>query len=107
MLVERAAQAGPDGQLFPKVSDGSLLKYVHTQDGGDFKTKDFRTALANRIASREVAAHSAPIDEKTYRKSIMDVAKIVSEQLGNTAVIALESYIDPSVFADWRMGSGL
>jgi DNA topoisomerase IB len=30
------------------------------------------------------------------------VAKEVSSKLGNTPVVALQAYIDPRVFSDWR-----
>ena len=102
MLHRRAMEAGPSGQLFPGVSEGGLLKYVKSFDGGGFKTKDFRTLLATRTALERVAAVKAPTNEKEYKKAVKAVATAVAEKLGNTPVIALQSYINPVVFAEWR-----
>lgn len=101
-LKARAAKAGRDGQLFPGVSEGSLLEYVHTFDGGGFTTKDFRTLLGTRTAIAEIAKRATPANEKEYKKAAREVAKVVSAKLGNTPVIALQSYINPAVFSDWR-----
>jgi DNA topoisomerase I len=102
MLVSRAKAAGANGALFGRVTDKSLLDHVHGFDGGSFKTKDFRTLLGTKTANKEVARMKAPTDAKTYKKSVMDVAKVVSQRLGNTPVIALQAYISPTVFAPWQ-----
>jgi len=44
----------------------------------------------------------APKDEKTYKKQVLEVAKVISAKLGNTPTVALQSYIAPQVFAQWR-----
>ena len=104
MLRERKKAAGDDGQLFP-ISEKNLLDHVHTLDGGGFKTKDFRTLLGTRTAMIEVAKRPAPKDMASYKKYVMDVAKIVSTKLGNTPTIALQAYINPAVFADWKIAT--
>lgn len=106
-LRQRAKDSGPDRQIFPRVSDGSLLAYTHTLGGGGFKTKDFRTLLGTRTAMSEVANAQAPTDEKSYKKAVKDVATTVSKKLGNTPTIALQSYISPTVFAEWRSKVGI
>jgi len=102
MLSERAARAGADGRLF-NVSDSQLREYTAGLDGGGFRPKDFRTHLGTRTARELVAAREAPRDEKSYRRAVMDVAREVARRLGNTPVVALASYISPTVFADWRI----
>lgn len=106
MLVQRAKRAAPSGQIFPAISAGALLNHVHSLDGGGFKTKDFRTLHGTKTAMREVAKLPTPKTESAYKKSVRDVAKVVAEKLGNTPIIALQSYISPVVFAKWRMASG-
>ena len=101
-ILARARQAGVDGKLFGKVSAGSLLDYVHSFDGGGFKTKDFRTLLATQTANKMVEAGPAPKTESEYKKRVREVADVVSKKLGNTPVVALQSYINPAVFAPWR-----
>ena len=104
MLVKRAKEAGPDGKIFPHTTKDRLLNYSHTLDGGGFKTKDFRTLLGSSLAMDEMAKITAPTDMKSYKKAVKQVAIVVSKALGNTPVVALESYIDPRIFLDWQGG---
>lgn len=99
MLAQKKSE--PDEKLF-NVSNKSLLDYVHTLDGGNFKTKDFRTLLGTRTAMNEMSSMKAPTTEKEYKKAVLSVAKTVSSTLGNTPSVALKSYISPVVFAPWQ-----
>lgn len=101
-LLDRSKKAGSSGRLFPKTSGASLLDYTHTLDGGGFKTKDFRTLLATRSAMNEIKKAEPPKNERDYKKRVMEIAKAVSSRLGNTPTVALQSYINPIVFAPWR-----
>ena len=102
MLKKRADQAGSDGKLFPNVSDKSLLDYTHTLGSGSFKTKDFRTRLGTQSAYDLVSNMPTPKTQKEYEKQVREIGKKVSEKLGNTPIIALQSYINPVVFSQWR-----
>jgi DNA topoisomerase-1 len=102
MLLDRAKSSGADGKLFPATSDKALLDHTHTMDGGGFKTKDFRTHVGTSTAADLVAKETPPKSEAEYKKKVMEIAKRVSDRLGNTPVIALQSYISPVVFAQWR-----
>jgi DNA topoisomerase IB len=101
-LRARADAAGPDGKLFPQVDNRSLSEYVGTLDGGNFKTKDFRTALGTATARTAMTKIATPKTEAAYKKAVREVAKVVSTKLGNTPTVALQSYIDPSTFSEWR-----
>jgi hypothetical protein len=81
----------------------SLLNYVHTLDGGSFKTKDFRTLLGTKTAMAIVEKEEAPKTEKEYKKKVIAVAKQVAQKLGNTATVCLQAYINPSVFSQWQI----
>jgi DNA topoisomerase-1 len=100
MLQRRAKRAGPDGQLFPNVNAGGLLRYVHGI-GGDFKTKDFRTLLGTKTALDEMKKFKLPRSMSAYKKQVREVAKAVASKLGNTPTVALQSYINPVVFSKW------
>lgn len=104
LLLRRAREAGPDGKLFPATNHAALLAHTHSLDGGSFKTKDFRTLLGTTLAMRMVEREPAPRTQSEYRKAVMAVAKRVSAALGNTPTVALQSYINPVVFAPWRAG---
>jgi DNA topoisomerase-1 len=106
MLTARAKEAGPTGKLFGSLNEAKLGEHVKAI-GGKFKTKDFRTLLGTRTAASLVKP-PPPTSEKEYHARAMEVAKQVSAKLGNTPVVALQSYINPAVFASWRisMSSG-
>jgi DNA topoisomerase-1 len=100
MLKARAA-AGK-AKLFD-TTDANLRAYADTLDGGRFSPKDFRTLRGTRTAIEEVAKRKRPPKtQKDYKRFVRDVADVVSRKLGNTPTIALQSYIDPTVFARWR-----
>jgi phage-related protein (TIGR01555 family) len=106
MLKELRAKAGEKGNLFPSVSDASLRDFTKDNlDHGGFKTKDFRTALAAETANGLVEKVKAPTNPKEYKKAVMEVAKAVSEKLGNTPIVALQSYIPPQIFSGWKSAS--
>jgi DNA topoisomerase-1 len=101
-VVKRAKAAGKDGRLFD-TSDSALRTYTAGKDGGGFKPKDFRTARGTSEAVAIMKKIAKPKTEKEYKQAVKAVAKAVSERLGNTPTIALQSYIDPAVFAKWRL----
>ena len=105
MLIARKEVAGRSGNLFD-TNSGSLRDYSKTKDGGGFKTKDHRTAIGTETAIGEIGRMKAPKNKKQYKEAVKKVAVRVAETLGNTATVALKSYIDPVVFAKWRQSSG-
>lgn len=107
MLKERLTKAGETGKLFPNVNDSSILRHVKSIAGPSFKTKDFRTHLGTSHARTVMEGVPTPTNPKEYKKHVSVVAKAVSEKLGNTPTVALQSYIHPSVFGDWRKASGV
>lgn len=102
MIRKRAKAAGPDGKLFPTTNAAKLQGYVKQLSSGAIKPKDFRTYVANSTALGAIRMIPAPENESAYKKSVIEVAKRVSKKLGNTPSIALASYINPVVFAEWR-----
>jgi DNA topoisomerase IB len=64
--------------------------------------KDLRTYHANTTAADEIAKHkTAPKSKQEFLQRRKEVATKVSARLGNTPVMALNSYINPSVFDPW------
>lgn len=101
-LKKRAATAGNDGPLF-NTDDAALRDFVHGLDGGGFKPKDFRTLRGTSLAAELVRDDNECCKtSKEYQKRVREVATQVSQLLGNTPTIALQSYIDPTVFSKWR-----
>ena len=102
MLVARSNESGADGKLFQ--TNGSKLRAYTKSVTGGFKPKDFRTAKGTNTAVKVMTTMPAPKNKQEYKKSVKAVATVVAAQLGNTAVIALQSYIDPAVFSSWGLG---
>ena len=107
-LVRRKESATDSKAKLFDVTDNSLRDYVKTLDGGDFKTKDIRTALGSKLAREHVASvKKPPSNEKEYKAVVREVAKRVASVLGNTPAVCLSAYIDPSTFTDWRVSAGV
>jgi DNA topoisomerase IB len=58
--------------------------------------------MGTRLAVDAMKKIKAPLNEKEYKKAVKEVATQVSSKLGNTPTIALQSYINPSVWGQWR-----
>jgi DNA topoisomerase-1 len=96
------ARRGAGERIFD-VDSIKLLSYTSSLDGGGFKTKDFRTLIGTKTAINEIkSTDKKPSNEKEYKKMVMNVAKRVSEKLGNTPSVALKVYIHPIVWQDWK-----
>lgn len=100
MLLERKAASGEEGKLF-KASAERVRKYVSHLDGGDYLTKDLRTARANFIANAERSNADAPKTFDEYKQRVQEVAEKVAHVLGNRWQQSLETYIDPSIWTEW------
>lgn len=107
LLVERTLTKKSDEKLFSGVSDESIRDYVKTLDGGDFKTKDIRTALGTRLARTVMKKTEPPKNEKEYKIRVMEIGKAVSKVLANKPAVALSAYIDPTLFQGWKQSAGI
>jgi len=74
------------------------LRYLRSIAGIRIKVHDLRTWYANVLAAELVARLIA--EASTVKKLKKLVGTQVAERLGNTASIALKSYIHPSVFGE-------
>jgi DNA topoisomerase-1 len=101
LMKELRLRAKKSGPLFA-TSDAELRQYTKAVTGR-FKPKDFRTARGTSIAMSVVKKTPPPTNEREYKLKVRAVATEVSKALGNTPTIALQSYINPAVFANWRI----
>lgn len=89
------------GRLF-EVTDASMRDYLQQDLGAKgFKLKDFRTWNGTAKALEVMKTLPKPTTATAFKKAQRAVATAVSEHLGNTPSVALNSYIDPSVWARW------
>lgn len=96
-------KANGDGPLFNAANDAGVTRWFKANGGGDFKVKDFRTWNGTEKAIEAVQSMPAPKTKAEYDKARLAVGKIVAAHLGNTPAVALEAYIDPTVFIDWSI----
>ena len=102
-MLKRRKQEDPNAKLFPNVSADTLSAHTHSLDGGGFHTKDFRTRLGTKTANDLVKKYRpVPANEKEYKSAVKKVATAVSRRLGNTPTVALQSYIAPQIFSQWK-----
>lgn len=106
LLERRAADKSGADRLFPGATDQSLRDELQSVLPG-FKPKDLRTLVGTGEALKIVGDAPPPeppdpADPKAVRAAKLEVAKRVSSLLGNTPSVALESYIDPTVFGRWE-----
>lgn len=87
-------------------NSGRVNKLLKEVLGGDeFKAKDLRTMKANVLALEIISKRKRPALPRTlaeYKKWRNAVGDEVAEALGNTRTMALNSYINPVVFASWE-----
>jgi DNA topoisomerase-1 len=77
-------------------------RYMRSVVPGGFKLKDLRTYKANAIARMAMFRKRRPKTAAQFSKMRLAVADQVAAQLGNTRTVALNSYINPTVFAPWE-----
>lgn len=96
---------GARDQIFPRADEQASLAYVKTATGNPrFKNHDLRTWTATTNAIKFKKSMPRPKNQTQYKKYRMEVATKVGKILGNKPNEALDSYIDPTVWADWEDG---
>ncbi len=98
-LKDRASKR--TGKLFDTDAE-KIRSRLHSVAGEQYHPKDLRTLWGTTKAADEVSKMPVPKTEQEYKKAVRAVAIAVSKGLGNTPVIALQSYINPRVFESWR-----
>jgi HK97 family phage portal protein len=102
VLSSRKIGKHDDDQLF-NTNEDKVRRYMNTEGGvpKEFLLKDLRTLKANTIALDEVSSIEPPKNRTEFIKKRKEVATTVSAQLGNDPSMALNSYINPTVFGQW------
>lgn len=98
LLKDRINDSKPLFQTDP----GKVRGFVKAATGPAFKTKDLRTVVAAETALETIRDMKAPQGEKEFRKARLEVGRKVAAKLGNTASVALASYIPDEVFGQWQ-----
>ena len=91
-------------RIFPTSTPTRNLAFLKKHTGPEYKVHDLRTFKANAVAIQTIAAKDGalPTDEKEFIAWRNEVGEAVSDVLGNDRKEAIDSYIDPIVFEQWR-----
>jgi HK97 family phage portal protein len=101
VLKSRKAVHSRNERLF-QTNETRVRDYMHEAGvPNEFMLKDLRTLHANTVALREVQKMRPPKTKTEFVKARRAVATQVSAELGNTPVMALGSYINPTAFSKW------
>jgi DNA topoisomerase IB len=99
--------ASGNDQLFSS-SDATVRDYLHRLDGSeDFKVHDFRTWVATDAARASIESMPVPVDEISFWAAYDAAGDAAAGTIGDTRKVALESYVDPFVFQEWRAAAGV
>lgn len=79
------------------IDSGAVNDYLRAISGQEFTAKDFRTWAGTLLAARRLSSGHEP-------PTILETAKAVAEELGNTAAICRKCYIHPAVLAAHQNG---
>ena len=95
---------GPDGELCP-VGSSDVNDYLREVSGADITAKEYRTWMGSVLAASALAELPAPTSPTDARRSLMEVLRVVSADLGNTPAVCRASYVHPAVIAAFEEGS--
>ncbi len=100
-LKGRLPELDPTDRIF-NVPQQTIRRYMKSKGGEEFKVKDFRTWTGTNEALKAIEGKAEPTTTKEFAAFRLEVGKAVAKKLGNTPKVALDSYVDPMVFARWK-----
>jgi len=87
------------------VTSTDINRYLHEVVGDGVTAKDFRTWHGTVLAAAHLAAlHEDGASATRRKRSVNEVMRAVSEQLGNTPAVARKSYVDPRIVERFENG---
>lgn len=98
-LDTKLKSLAPSEKVFTS-SGAHAMEFLKKNAGAEFKIKDLRTWNGTALARYMVSKEDAPKTEQDVAALKKKVSTVVSEHLGNTPTIALNSYINPTVWPD-------
>jgi DNA topoisomerase I len=79
------------------VNSNDVNDYLRTATGSDFTAKDFRTWIGTLAAAAAIGTTDLPTTQTATKRGLVEIVKIVAEQLGNTVAVCRKCYIHPRV----------
>lgn len=94
-----------EGFIFPWADQAGANKF--SKSVGATKTKDFRTRIGTNRAKEIMVSMPPPKTADEVKKAKLYVGRYVGYRLQNTPSAALQSYVDPRLFAEWDKAAGI
>jgi DNA topoisomerase IB len=105
VLAEMIRKKKSQERLFD-TTESKVLSFMRKADKRaekyGFKVSDFRPLHATNKARELIAKTPVPKTWKEFKKSQKAICEIVAADLGNTATVTKNSYIDPRVWIPWE-----
>jgi len=95
------------GQKIFDINYSDLLAFTKKISNNKFVPKIFRTKIACDTAKKAISKIDEPKNKKEYKKAVAAVGDVVAERLCNTRTVALNKYINPKLFDNWKNKSGV
>lgn len=97
-----------EGRDWIDVRSEDVNDYIQEHAGDEFSAKDFRTWHGTVTAAVHLASSGPPPKSSRAReKVIREAIEAVAEELGNTAAVARDSYVDSRILDRYRSGEGI
>lgn len=96
-LDAKVKNLAPSEKVFTS-SGAQAMEFLKKNAGAEFKIKDLRTWNGTALARYMISKEEPPKTEEDIAAMKKRVSTAVSEHLGNTPTIALNSYINPTVW---------
>lgn len=86
-----------DDKRWQTIDSGDVNDYLQHLTGADFTAKDFRTWNGTVLAASALAKVNDFEDRKQAEKHVIDIIKIVAQQLGNRPATCRKYYVHPGI----------
>ncbi len=96
-LTTKMKKMGDDQGVFT-TSGAAALRHLRKNVGADYLVKDLRTYNGTALAAHLIGRESVPSNKAELKAQQKRISELVSKHLGNTPKVALDSYIDPSLW---------
>lgn len=106
MLAKELKSRQEHGKRLFKTNGGKTLDYLSEIGGEKFKNHDLRTLHATELAQHTIKSMPIPKTQKEFNAARKQAGETVGNRLNNGATMALNNYIDPSVFHEWEKAMG-
>lgn len=97
--LERRMKKKKEGEPLFDASYSTVKRVFKSLAGNGFSPKDFRTWYGTALARKTLKGLPKPVTKTEALAVKKEVLRVVSDFLGNTPTMAMNSYVDPSIWS--------